>query len=110
MRFISIEDVTEGLLTARDIESASGQCLVSKGTVLTRPLINSLKRHNINNVHIEDASEQDEFTEEEIVFAEEMCRGAVIERFLGQSADPMMGTIFKTVLRIEAREHLKRKR
>ncbi|MDH4028105.1 MAG: hypothetical protein OEU95_04665 [Nitrospirota bacterium] len=110
MKFITLENITEGLLTARDIESASGQRLVAKGTVLTRPLINSLKRHNINNVYIEDDSEQNEFTEEEIMFAEEMCRAGVAERFLVRPADPMMETIFKTALRIEAREHLKRKR
>ena len=53
---------------------------------------------------------KNEFTEEETVFAEEMCRAGVLERFLDEPAGPMMEKICKTALRIEAYEHLKRKR
>ena len=110
IKFIPIEKITEGLVISQDIISPSGQCLVNKGTVLTKSLIKSLTHHNITNLPIEDNLGNNDFTSEEIKHAEEIVNPEVLDRFSDKPADIMMKTIFKTSLRIEALEYLINKR
>ncbi len=107
MALVDISEAAAGMVLAKDVFGPSGQCLVSKGAVLSAPLINSLIRHNVAKLHIEDESEKENFTDEEITNAEQACFEKVSERFYAESDDAMMKKIFNTVLRIEAIGHLK---
>ena len=108
MRIIPVESLKEGMVVARDIVKASGHCLVSKGTILTLSMIESLPHHGITIIPVQ--SEEDipvSFSEKEISEAEEACMEKVLSRFTEMPSDPMMKILFKTALRIEALEYLK---
>ncbi len=110
MKLIPIEDVLEGMVIAQDIISSSGQCLISKKTILTGSLIKNLRRHNITKLPVEDNSGEDDLTDKEITRAEEICSKKVLEGFYEEPADSMMKVIFKTALRVEAIEYLRREK
>ncbi len=106
MRLVNISEALGGMVIAKDIFNSYGQCLVSKGTILTRALIDSLIRHNIIKLPIEDELGKENFTDEEIMDAERICLKKVSKRFYAELDDAMMKTIFKTALKIEAIEYL----
>ena len=110
MKTLNMEEVCEGMITGKSLFNPSGRCLVSKGAVLTAPLIKSLKRHNIIKVHIKDIPEENDFSDDEIVMAEKICIKKIEEIFHEKPEDPMMKALFKAASRSKALEYLKCKK
>ncbi len=107
MKLLKINKITTGMVVGKDLISPTGQCLVSKGSVLTDSAIKSLRQHNVSELHIEESREKKNYTDEEIKDAEKECIKKVEERFIEKPEDPMMKAIFKAVLKSEALEYLK---
>ncbi len=110
MKLLNINDVEDGMVAGKDIVSPAGQCLVSKGVAMTASILKSLKRSDISELHVEEASEKDIFTDKEIMNAENKCLKKTEEKFYSKPEDPMMKVIFKAALRSEALEYLKCKK
>ena len=105
-KIIPVEDMTEDMIIAQDIYSSSSQCLVAKGTAVNEALKRSLIRYNITRAAVEEAGKKIEFSEEEIIRAEEEIKEEILNRFREKPSGSMNLLLFNTILRIEAKEKL----
>jgi len=104
VKIIPVEDLKEGMIVAEDIYTPSSQLLIAGGTKITQNLKRSLVRYDINNIKIEEEEREEEYTKEEIMKIQEEYGKEVVEKFRIFPSEPMMKTLFDTILEIKAKE------
>lgn len=97
MKKILVEDIDNGMVLAKDVNGASGNVLLGKGTTLSSTMGRRLKNWGIPFVHIEGEEDNKEESEESSVSPEEI-RAELEERFQGVLNIPRMTDIFTAVL------------
>jgi len=104
VRIIPVEDLKEGMIVAEDVYTPSSQLLVAGGTKITQSLKRSLIRYDINNIKIEEEEAEEKYTKEEIFKIQEEYGKNLVEKFRIFPSEPMMKTLFDTILEIKAKE------
>lgn len=108
MKCIPIDEITEGMVVARNIVSSSGQILVSQGSLLTGEIIKALIKRGVDRIDVEGGEEeiQVSFTEQEIRDAEALCEEMVKKRFPQEISGRVMRKLYKSILHFEALDYL----
>jgi len=106
-RVISIDEAEEGMVVARDVLIEGGQCLLPSGAILIPKTIEALRRRGITEIHVVDSGADSQYTEEEILRAQEICRDLVLERFPPDAnKDSYLGEFADAGLHLEALRYL----
>ncbi len=109
MKRIKIENASEGNMLARNIVLENGIVLLSKKTILTKSLINQIKKQNIFFIYIENNSEG--YEEDDItcinkkIIEKENNLSAIEERFVLVEDIKLMENIKNIIKEIIVKEY-----
>lgn len=100
MKKIIVDEIENGMILAKDVNGASGNALLGKGTTLSSTMGRRLKNWGIPFVYIEGEEENQEESEESEVSPEEI-KAELEKRFEGIIKIPRMTDIFNAVLKFK---------
>lgn len=96
MKKIIVDEIENGMILAKDVNGASGNALLGKGTTLSATMGRRLKNWGIPFVYIDGEEENLEEATEDGVSPEEI-KSILTERFKGVLTTPRMADIFDAV-------------
>lgn len=96
MKKILVENITDGMVLARDVYGTSGSALLNKGTKLTVTMGRRLKNWGVPFVCIEGEEEHEE-EKPLIEISPEEIRKQLEEKFADVMQDATMQELFQTI-------------
>lgn len=100
MKKIIVDEIENGMVLAKDVNGASGNALLGKGTTLSATMGRRLKNWGIPFVYVDGEEENHEESTENGISPEEI-KSILSKRFEGVLKIPRMADIFDAVLQFK---------